>query len=292
MKPMKVGGSTASGVNLRIAKNMAERLGADFPICENNFDHAMGYMFEERDPTQSFLWTLLRDPTKRAVSGFWHFRVSREEIPPTQENFLKEMRDQTNYYLKAHVRKLSKIGSRENAAKDILREFNFIAITERFDESLVVLQTLLNLTVGDMLYVKSSKSNGSYDDGGHKGMCTYILPSNLTSEMREYIESDEWKERIKWDQALYQAANESLDRTIDTIIGRSNFERKLEFFRLAEGFVNERCAAKMKPPCTGPGPPVPPEETNCLFTDSGCAYECIDRAVEDLKMSTDSSLEI
>jgi hypothetical protein len=45
LKPMKVGGSTASGVNIRLAKNMAQRLQIkDFFFCENNFDHAMGWM--------------------------------------------------------------------------------------------------------------------------------------------------------------------------------------------------------------------------------------------------------
>jgi hypothetical protein len=77
LKPRKVGGSTASGINLRLAKNMAERLGENYSMCDNNFDHAMGWTMTSRKRSESFLWTMLRDPTKRAVSGFYHFYVSR-----------------------------------------------------------------------------------------------------------------------------------------------------------------------------------------------------------------------
>ena len=46
----------------------------------------------------------------------------------------------------------------------ILDNYDFIGVTDRFDESLVVLQLLLGLETSDILYL-SSKKSGNYDDG-------------------------------------------------------------------------------------------------------------------------------
>jgi hypothetical protein len=284
LKPMKVGGSSASGINLRISKNLASRLNKTFPFCENNFDHAMGYMMKGRKKAQSFLWTLLRQPAKRAVSGFFHFKVSRFGFESNDTNFIEDMEEQINYYLRTHA--FGKLQNVEDdsqmiqAANTIMKQYDFMAITERFDESMVVLQMLLrshNVTLGDILYFKA-KSQGGYDDGGHNGQCTYIQPSNLTPGMKEYLAGSEWKELNKWDEAFYEAANRSLDMTIDRL-GRSEVERRVELYRWAQGLVQERCHSRAKFPCTSEGIKRIPNETNCLFMDSGCAYECIDEVV-------------
>lgn len=289
LKPMKVGGSTAAGINLRIAKNMAERLGRNFPMCDNNFDHAAGWMMSGRKRSESFLWTLLRDPTKRAISGFFHFYVSRFGFEANMENFVAVMKNQTDYYLKLHsVYRFPTMGDDDQnakAANDIMTTYDFMAITERFDESMVVLQMLLsphNVTLGDMLYVKA-KSNGGYDDGGHNGKCTFIKKSDLTQEMKDFVASDEWRERVQWDQAFYEAANRSLDMTIDRM-GRDVVERKVELYRWAQSLVEDQCASEARLPCTPEGVKRSRNETNCLFSDSGCAYECLDALVSDQLM--------
>lgn len=45
--------------------------------------------------------------------------------------------------------------SMDRIVQDILDEYNFIAVTERMDESLVAMQMLLNLTTKDILYTHS-----------------------------------------------------------------------------------------------------------------------------------------
>jgi hypothetical protein len=286
LKPMKVGGSTAAGVNLRVAKNMAARLQMPFEYCENNFDHAVGYMMARRDRRTSFLWSLLREPTKRAISGFYHFEVSRFGFAPTDENFVEVLRNQSNYYLKTHsfravpVQKGHQVMIR--VANMIMKNYDFMAITERFDESMVVLQMLLKyhgVTLGDILYVKA-KSNGGYDDGGHNGRCTFIQPSNLTTGMKAFVDSKEWKKMVQWDLALYQAANRSLDLTIDKL-GREEVARKLKLYQWAQGLVKAKCSSQAKLPCTAEGVKRTHDESNCLFSDSGCANECLDVLVTD-----------
>jgi len=41
------------------------------------------------------------------------------------------------------------------AIESILRQYEFLAITERMDESLVVMQLLLNLTTHEILYIRA-----------------------------------------------------------------------------------------------------------------------------------------
>ena len=88
MKLMKTGGSTAAGINIRIMKYAANQLQNDdvgderFRYCQGRFEHSWGYDMlagRERDGT-SFLWTIDRNPTKRVVSQFFHFEVSRKEF--------------------------------------------------------------------------------------------------------------------------------------------------------------------------------------------------------------------
>jgi hypothetical protein len=82
MKLMKTGGSTAAGMNIRIMREAAKQsaaVGATHQYCQGRFEHCWGHdMLEGRGLASSFAWTVIRDPTKRAVSQFYHFQVSRE----------------------------------------------------------------------------------------------------------------------------------------------------------------------------------------------------------------------
>ena len=52
-----------------------------------------------RNRQKSFLWSIVRDPTKRYVSDFFHFQVSRRNVEPTLAN-MKSYFD--NYKHKHH----------------------------------------------------------------------------------------------------------------------------------------------------------------------------------------------
>jgi hypothetical protein len=83
MKLMKTGGSTAAGMNIRIMREAAKQssIGESHLYCQGRFEHCWGHeMLEGRDLASSFAWTVIRDPTKRAVSQFYHFQVSREGV--------------------------------------------------------------------------------------------------------------------------------------------------------------------------------------------------------------------
>lgn len=136
---------------------------------------------------------------------------------------------------------------------------------------------LLRIPLSDVLYL-SAKLNGGYDDH-----CSFIQPSSLTTEMKEYIQSDEWKGIVKEDWALYMAANHSLDMTI-VRLGRDRFEKNLVLYKAALSEGNRRCREKTVFPCTKDGRHVPPPETDCLWSDAGCGAKCLDEVATDLQL--------
>jgi len=310
-------------------------------------------MQQQQQQRSSFLYTILRDPQRRAVSQYF-FRMSREQSNYSDKTFKKFLEGACSknlceggwkttppihYYLKRHTTnttsrkkleysidvmssKSSKSKSLSPAlltfneykdiANEIMLEYDFMAITERFDESMVVLSILLgeDVTLGDMLYM-SSKPAGGYDCGNFKGRCNFIQKSYITEEMKNYFNdgndngngsdsdsgsgSDDkqegsqshaytWEERSRWDRALYEAANRSLDRTIDEVIGRTQFEQKLKRYKEALQKVNEKCAAIAKWPCTKDGRKRPKSEQNCLYIDFACGYECVDDVAKEMNI--------
>jgi hypothetical protein len=138
---------------------------------------------------------------------------------------------------------------------------------------------LLRVPLSDVLYL-SAKRNGGYDDH-----CVLIQPASLTPNMEKFIESDEWQEIIKEDLALYRAANQSLDLTIQRL-GPDKFAKNLSIYKSALEEANKRCLKKTVFPCTKDGERVPPAQTDCLWSDAGCGAECLDQVASELGLNT------
>jgi hypothetical protein len=149
------------------------------------------------------------------------------------------------------------------------------------DESAVVLMMLWGLSMSDILYLRA-KSNGGYD-GGAGLHCTYITPSFISPGMEQYFQSWEWYNIIKFDLALYEAVNKSLDITIDHL-GRNVFNENLRKFQYANRIAEERCRNITIFPCDSNGNYHRPNETDCLWSDSGCGTTCLDDVATELKL--------
>lgn len=291
VKPAKVGGSTAAGVHLRIMHQIAQRQGKEYPVCRGSFRHGRAFKYADI-AGKSFMWSVIRDPTKRAISEFFHFGVSRRKIEPTDEAFLEYL-----HMLPPKIdrRKLGHYGDRLplqdanqrkgmdllDLYKGILPSYNFIAVTERMDESLVVLKELLGLNTSDILYL-SAKTNGGWDDGKMGKQCSYIRKSYVSPGMKEIFESAEWFSKVEYDMALHIAVNKSLDLTIEKAIGRDRFDRALQDFQNAQLIAREHCNAEATYPCSPGGERRSDNETDCYWGDAGCGYPCVDRVVEEL----------
>jgi Sulfotransferase family len=290
MKLMKTGGSTAAGINIRIMRQAAKQLRArertEFQYCQGRFEHAWGYdMLANRERNgSSFTWTIVRDPTKRAVSQFFHFEVSRKNTSATDSLFQKylwgERNILSNYYLQVLSTERTVIFDSQAPAliNKLLYEYDFIGVTERMDETAVALMMLLNVDMGSILYL-NAKGNGGYDDGGFMGQCFYIEPSHISRGMQKFFEHPQWKAAVKWDELLYRAANRSLDLTIDRL-GRASFEKNLTKFRNAQAVAHERCLPREVFPCTSTG--IKNRNKSCLWKDSGCGSDCLDEVATEL----------
>ena len=107
MKPLKTGSSTTAGITLRVARNAAKRLNRTYNVCRNRVSHGTPpypahNLFSGRNRTQSFLWTVIRDPTTRAISYFFHNEVSRYRRKPSDNNFKSFLRrfEFRDYYIR------------------------------------------------------------------------------------------------------------------------------------------------------------------------------------------------
>ncbi len=160
------------------------------------------------------------------------------------------------------------------AASEIIHDYDFIAIAERLDESLVVLSLLLDIPLGDVLHLDSKRSEG-YDGEGGRGRCFWMVPTNLTAEMQSYLETPQWKAHVLAERALYQAARYSLDLTIERL-GRDRVAQRVSLFRPAQRLAQEKCVKRTKFPCSAIGIPRQESETDCLTLDYGCGLDCLD----------------
>jgi hypothetical protein len=350
VKPYKTASSTGAGLHLRIARNAADRQHNEqsthaqdnWPICQCRFDHgpflrpAYTLNYGNRDRKRSYLWTIIRDPTERAISFFFFFYVSRKKLEPSDAQFkqylLNDRRttsrlDASNrtitvvhdlddlmklgqslettqdYYIETLSTKkyLPRPAFRETRkrsispqqkrfhsdpiafANEILDDYNFIAISERLDESAVVLMHLLGVPMSDILFL-NAKGHGRHYDDGMNSKCTYIWPSFVSPSIKEFFASKQWQDRIRYDEALYSAANRSLDLTIDYVIGRSVFDDDLKRYRKAQALGSEKCSLVAKFPCTEAGVFVPREKTDCIWKDSACGTGCLDEIATELNL--------
>jgi hypothetical protein len=161
-----------------------------------------------------------------------------------------------------------------NVIADILKDYDLIAIMERMDESLVVLQMLLNLTTKEILYTRA-RSAGAFSNGYVKKPCFYILPAFQSPGTKELLASDEWQRQIAPDIEFYKAAHKSLDRTIDAL-GREEVEKRLEDLRAGLKLAARHCEGRVRTMCSAGGAQIKPRNTTCYVFGEGCDHDCID----------------
>ena len=120
--------------------------------------------------------------------------MSAQQLIPTDEifqDFFNENPFDRNYYVNdlsvhpIHWERIEQLATTErekaydSIIQGILDEYDFIAVTERMDESLVVMSRLLRLPLEDLLYVVTDNLSGSFVGHGSKEerSCIYIVPS-------------------------------------------------------------------------------------------------------------------
>lgn len=102
--------------------------------------------------------------------------------------------------------------------------------------------------------------------------------------MLAYFASPHWKWAVHWDEVLYHAANRSLDLTIE-YLGRDAFEMRLSEFRHVKRIVDQECGTVVRFPCTRDGVRRTDQDTDCLVSDLGCGFQCMDGVFSRMKLA-------
>jgi hypothetical protein len=159
--------------------------------------------------------------------------------------------------------------------EQLLESYDFLGVSERMDESLVVLQLLLGLETQDILYL-STKTSGSYEFVPGQQKCVFIQTSHtqITPEMKESFYSEDFELFLQADVLVYQAINASLDRTIERL-GRDRVDKALKRLQWAQRLAQDTCGAVTRFPCSAQGEREP--VTDCLQQDVACGCKCLDQ---------------
>jgi len=288
---------------------------------------ALSMEYHKRNKKKSYLFSLTRDPTKRFISEFFHFIVTHGHVEPTDANFINyamhenalnplirdltmdpKLWDRMQDDMEHHLRKLStkknsgyfrKHKARRNlprnhhlvnytvVVEEILEAYDFIAVTERMDESLVAFKLLLGLDVEEILYATAaSRASGSFSNGPKEEPCVYIIPSFLTDGMKQYFYdyqyNEAWRIFSYGDALLHRAAEASLDRTIHEVFGKERFEKELEEFRNAKAYAQAICSEEpdlIVGMCDDSGRRIPIENRTCYIWAEGCDQKCLNERV-------------
>lgn len=158
----------------------------------------------------------------------------------------------------------------------IFRTYDFIAVTERLFESLVVMKLLFHLP-DEAIIVANGKQHGAFDMGRNTsgiGWCNRIQPSHTSPSVDEFLASP--TNRLNnHDFILYQAAVRSLDKTIDAL-GKERVEKEMERLSEIQQLARDYCQDKFVLPCQEEGQYPNMESLKyCTYTDVGCGKDCM-----------------
>ena len=281
VKQPKCASSTGSGVTLRIAHTLGRRLfhSDDAKCAARGYLHGWASTGDRnygfRDETRTMLWTIVRHPASHALSDYFFFIVSRRGVHPTEEGILKYVSHPRFKDFGVNYLKLMSFETKLEEVQHIIQNYDFIALSERMDESLVVLSMILRVPLSDVV-VLSSKETGGYDDGHTSSGCVRVKRKWTTPIIDAYM-SGEFLHNNS-DFILYQAANKSLDRTIDAL-GRDKADAGVILYRELMSRNEQECRKKAIFPCPVTNRTFRPT-IDCYFYDSGCGYQCTDLVLQ------------
>ena len=162
----------------------------------------------------------------------------------------------------------------EEVVNRIMNDYDFIGLVERFDESLVVMRILLGLDAADILYIRSKDARLSKDGMSYDHICRPIASYEVSSEIKNYLKSEEWLRTQRGDLALYEAVSNRLDATIDNVIGRDVFDAAMAQHMSLLELARNQCDMVIFP-CQG-GNAQFLSHRECYLHDSGCGFWCLD----------------
>ena len=298
-KTYKTGSTTAAAVTYQIATRVGQRKGFKRCLADAGHSLSVSNRISMREPQASLAWTTVRDPATRALSTFAYYALGKGGIEPSHDRLVRSLSGAKNNQI-AQLRsqrgrsaegngsaKREDVPESEKAAMDVIKKeiipaYDFIAVTERMDESLVVMKMLWNLEYGDIITASAKQAGGWSFNWNPSKTCFYVpkFNSTLFPSVQKYIDTDFRSEN--YDYMLHEFANRSLDATIEQL-GRKEVEKGVAYYRRLKERTLEHCQAEIIFPCSEDGKWQAGSLGSCYQHDIGCGYRCINHFLDKLE---------
>jgi hypothetical protein len=251
----------------------------------------------EDDRSKRFLWSIVRRPADRLISQYFHFEVTRANASTADADIIKylqmpQYQNRQTQYLYPHPNQIHRVNRYSSEKRlrtwrsllqKILLNYNFIGTLERLDESLVLLQLIMGLNASDVIPLTAKSSTREHElDMNGLGKCNTYVKSFVSPAVQQFLDSqDEFRRFHEADFMLYEAVDNSMNATIDSI-GRERFERALQEFRRVKEYATENKCTYVNP-CVREGVMRPWWEVRkmCYLGDAGCGHKCLDDLFEE-----------
>ena len=234
------------------------------------------------------LVSMLRNPAERCLSSYYHFRVSMHGTTPSDKAKLRAVKDCSDVQFK-YLRRSNETDS----VQAVFRDYNFLGVAHRYEESALMLARACGAADADALYLNAKVADGrpaafsflSYNFTTHPPL------SEEPAEVKAYVASDAYRRANARDLELLRLA----EKRIAAWAAQPDSVKALRRFEAMQARVvmtcdpgdfcsatphNERVLAK----AAAPASVVPPgrrldqgcTDPRCFWGDNGCGYECMD----------------
>ena len=148
--------------------------------------------------------------------------------------------------------------------------YSFVGLVERFDESVVLLASMLNLPLHTVLYLTSKNSSEGRRDPLGKAMVAHPTLDAEPPSVRAYAESSEFRRNNALDMRLWKAAYTTLQAR--WAAHAPMLEERLSTFRSMLGRARDECV-----PFSSNTSQSLDHVMECYWHDHGCGHVCLDR---------------
>jgi len=277
MRVFKTGTSSMSGVLLRIAarhglNGVQEKFAEDMPeplVSTSHFHryqwHIQPFVQKIKEFTKpNIMVTMVRDPVERWLSHYYYRATKDEDSGKDVLEFLKTYSMDFPDFQMTFLRDgaPTEVDVNQGPA-EVVHSYPLVGLTERFDESVVMLMYLLGIdNYCDVLFVDSKVSTSGVDRHGDHWQ-RHIPLEEQPEKVKNFIASEEFQKSIELDLNLHKIANLRLDHQIQ-FLGQNRFAKRLKVYRKWLKQAQSSCED---------------DETGfegCYMEDLGCKYKCLD----------------
>eukprot|EP00931_Biecheleriopsis_adriatica_P022945 TRINITY_DN14612_c0_g1_i1.p1 TRINITY_DN14612_c0_g1~~TRINITY_DN14612_c0_g1_i1.p1 ORF type:complete len:272 (+),score=4.13 TRINITY_DN14612_c0_g1_i1:494-1309(+) len=207
--------------------------------------------------------TFVREPIERALSQYYHLQVSRRHKSTSSQAVIQWFKKIGGGEMVSYIRR-----NRSHDPYVIVGEYDFIGVTERMQESMVVLKHILGLpSLCDVLYLSAKNSSGPpHKDNKGFEFIPHVPFHQQPTEVQQFVASPKNRRKMLPDSRLYAAANAALDRWIHELGTDVVSQQVIQFNELL---------SKARIQCAG-ATSLTSDTATCYWNDNGCAYPCLD----------------